>query len=1017
MTDNETKKMEDAIKERSTIDLSSIRFLSKAIPYLTKRQFLDDIDISSLCLPSCNFKEITWSRISKVGKPIEEDPKSFMTAMQKILHSCAVDRTKFFFLVRGGKVLDCEIFIGLEGDNETSQVESLNKTVCSVWPGTQLSKQDNLQLETPEAWDYGLITGIPSMATHYDTIYPSTIDHLIEGMSNCDKYVYLVIAEPATNRMIDDILCRCREIQGQAESYKSANINISHADSEQKNEGLQYRSIDETSLAKLFSVEDKPLLKNVIGGVLACIPFIGNAVPTKNTGISTGTTDTTAISRNIVNKHIESVADHLAIHAQRFEEGQAMGMWEVYPYILTTNDDDFVVGKRYLKSLLSGKDSKYEPIRITNLRKQFEEWIGEDKDKENSKKINSLCFPKIEINCGERMGNPFGKPFDYLSTILTTQELTSLINFPLKSVPGVIVREQAEFGRNVILRNAPQKHETIELGNIMHFGEIEESNKVCLNADALTSHTFVTGTTGSGKSNTMYLLLQSILEKNNEDEEQNDGEKTQNEKIKFLVIEPTKGEYKRVFNKDVNVYGSNPKLTPLLKINPFEFVDEIHICEHVDRLVDIFNTCWPMYAAMPVVLKKSIIDAYRACGWDMEKSTWNDSKGFKLYPTVKDVVIALQKFINQSEYSADTKGDYKGSLETRLMALTEGLTGMMLNNPAENLSDEELFTKNVIVDLSRVGNSETKSLVMGLIIMKLTEYYQAHGQMNSQLRHVTVLEEAHNILKRTSTQQNQESSNLVGKSVEMLTNSIAEMRTYGEAFIIVDQSPSQVDMAAIRNTNTKIIMALPESEDRIAAGKSIGLKDEQIEEIARLKVGEAVVYQNDWEEPVLCKVKKYEGKEQAYKPCVISNSYDSKEKLYNTLELLYQYCKLEELDKENIDKVKKDLKYIDIPSTTKYEIYKILDGNTGDQVVNQTKVREIVSQCIGKQEKIAKIVAEAKDIYLNNKINELFGGIFPSKRDYIALFCIRSVLEQQSKKTKEAKALYDKWLNRFYLCK
>ena len=72
MTDNETKKMEDAIKDRSTIDLTSIRFLSKAIPYLTKRQFLDDIDISSLCLPSCNFKEITWSRISKVGKPIEE---------------------------------------------------------------------------------------------------------------------------------------------------------------------------------------------------------------------------------------------------------------------------------------------------------------------------------------------------------------------------------------------------------------------------------------------------------------------------------------------------------------------------------------------------------------------------------------------------------------------------------------------------------------------------------------------------------------------------------------------------------------------------------------------------------------------------------------------------------------------------------------------------------------------------------------------------------------------------------
>ena len=53
--------------------------------------------------------------------------------------------------------------------------------------------------------------------------------------------------------------------------------------------------------------------------------------------------------------------------------------------------------------------------------------------------------------------------------------------------------------------------------------------------------------------------------------------------------------------------------------------------------------------------------------------------------------------------------------------------------------------------------------------------------MNNPLKHVTVLEEAHNLLKRTSTEQSSESANLLGKSVEMLTNAIAEMRTYGKA--------------------------------------------------------------------------------------------------------------------------------------------------------------------------------------------------------------------------------------------
>lgn len=136
--------------------------------------------------------------------------------------------------------------------------------------------------------------------------------------------------------------------------------------------------------------------------------------------------------------------------------------------------------------------------------------------------------------------------------------------------------------------------------------------------------------------------------------------------------------------------------------------------------------------------------------------------------------------------------------------------------------------------------------------------------MNVLLKHVTVLEEAHNILKRTSTEQSMEGANMAGKSVEMLSNAIAEMRTYGEGFIIADQSPNAVDISAIRNTNTKIIMRLPDEDDRMLAGKAAALKDEQIDEIAKLPKGVAVVYQNDWLEAVLCKVDKFDGEEKLY---------------------------------------------------------------------------------------------------------------------------------------------------------
>jgi hypothetical protein len=191
----------------------------------------------------------------------------------------------------------------------------------------------------------------------------------------------------------------------------------------------------------------------------------------------------------------------------------------------------------------------------------------------------------------------------------------------------------------------------------------------------------------------------------------------------------------------------------------------------------------------------------------------------------------------------------------------------------DDIPEEKLFDENVIIDLSRVGSTETKSLLMGLLIIKLNEYRMTTcKKKNSKLRHITILEEAHNILKRTSTEQRSESSNLMGKSVEMIANSIAEMRTYGEGFIIADQSPGMMDMSVIRNTNTKIILRLPDISDRELVGKAANLNDEQIEELARLQTGVAAVYQDNWVEPVLCKVDEWKHSE--------NEPYNNPEKVY-----------------------------------------------------------------------------------------------------------------------------------------
>ena len=544
------------------------------------------------------------------------------------------------------------------------------------------------------------------------------------------------------------------------------------------------------------------------------------------------------ITQSFTNHNISHALKVLEEQMKRFEKGTAMGMWEFAAYVLS-EDQNIAnnVAHTYL-ALTQGEESFMSQSSVNLWRGDLGESSGDAE--EIVAYLRELRHPLFGLNPNLLLADPTFNVYPSIVTPtvpLTGQELAFSLNFPRKSIPGLPILECAEFGRNIAKFDEEDvTDKVLHLGDIFHMYH-KEDLPVNLKQDSLASHVFVTGSTGSGKSNTIYQLL-------------NEGRKNG---LKFLVVEPAKGEYKHVFGNydDVSVYGTNPQLTPLLRLNPFSFPKEIHILEHLDRLVEIFNVCWPMYAAMPAVLKKAVEQSYQDCGWDLLESS---NPYGRLYPNFNDIADNIKTIIDSSEYDDENKGAYKGALLTRIESLTNGINGLIFSN--DELANEHLFDTNVIVDLSRVGSTETKSLLMGILVLKLQEYRMTNGDMNVELKHITVLEEAHNLLKRTSTEQMSESANLLGKSVEMLANAIAEMRTYGEGFIIADQAPGLMDLSVIRNTNTKIIMRLPDFSDRELVGKSANLNDDQIIELAKLPKGVAAVYQNEWIQPVLCKVEK-----------------------------------------------------------------------------------------------------------------------------------------------------------------
>lgn len=587
--------------------------------------------------------------------------------------------------------------------------------------------------------------------------------------------------------------------------------------------------------------------KGIYRGVNMGGNFGANFARSSNVSATVGMNE--GIHQTFTNFSIKHTLEILEEQMKRLEQSTALGMWDFAAYVLS-EDQNVANNVAHTYLALTQGDNSYMSQTAVNL------WRGDmGANSDDAKEICSYLRELRHPLFGLSPALVTTKDDDYnayptvvtAATSLSGKELAYSLNFPQHSVAGFPVIECAEFGRNVVRYDSLKGQSKLELGHIFHMNHVE-NREVFLAKESLASHTFITGSTGSGKSNTVYQMIDAATDQG----------------VKFLVIEPAKGEYKDIFGMDgnVSVYGTNPYISPMLRLNPFSFPSEIHIFEHLDRLVEIFNVCWPMYAAMPAVLKSAIEKSYVDCGWDLMRST--NKYGESIYPGFADVARNIKEIIDTSEYDAENKGAYKGSLLTRLQALTTGINGTIF--VADELTAEELFDNNVIVDLSRVGSSETKALIMGMMVLKLQEHRMAEpGRMNSRLKHITVLEEAHNLLRRASSEQSPDSANLMGKSVEMLSNAIAEMRTYGEGFIIVDQAPGLLDMAVIRNTNTKIIMRLPDQGDRELVGYAANLNDDQITELAKLPCGVAAVYQNEWVKPVLCKVEKFEGNSRPYK--------------------------------------------------------------------------------------------------------------------------------------------------------
>lgn len=996
-----------------------------------------------------------YTRIYKLTRMVSDKKESVLDKLVTVLNAAYSSNATVVALISGHK--ECtDYYLGVvskEASQQCSTIETQGETLKGVltgnFPGLKVESvrggAKKRLLNNAFIYDYvTAISGIASIRNEKESSYEKFvqgIEHLVDSLQG-REYSVVVIADPVSAYEIATAKTGYETLYTQLSPFLKTSVSFNESESitltQTHTEGVTNSIGESTSMTQNYAKtsgwsetsgygtstnkETGHLIGSIVGagvGVAATILTGGAAAPlvaataymgsqigsqagggmigSRGTSINQSTTESGSINESSgttesrtsskarqysdsdseaessthgktvqysnENKTVKNLLNMIDRHIERLQKCESYGAFNCATYVISSDPETNAIVSSGYNALMRGDNSALQASHINN-------WNLFDKNGRLVKEYLTRFTHPLFVNPlkNDILLSP--------ASIANSYELAVNMGLPKKSINGLPVFEMASFGRNVFEANPSNEIvQQIELGSIYHMGTEQDVN-VNLNFKSLAMHTFITGSTGSGKSNTVYQLLRELNK----------------QKVHYLVIEPAKGEYKHVFgNDDAKVYGTNPYISPLLKLNPFRFPSGIHVLEHIDRLIEIFNVCWPMYAAMPAVLKDSVERSYIKAGWNL--TTSRNKYSDYLFPTFADILKELNSVVEESAFSQEVKDNYIGSLSTRVKSLTNGIYGRIFDN--DELGDEKLFDENVIVDLSRVGSVETKSMIMGILVMRLQEYRMTSGAMNADLKHVTVLEEAHNLLKRTSTEQSSESSNLLGKSVEMLSNAIAEVRTYGEGFIIADQAPGLLDMSVIRNTNTKIIMRLPDAEDRNLVGKSANLSEEQIKELAKIPTGVAAVYQNNWLEPVLCKVM-YEKNEGTYIYAEnVSMTHNQKNR--SVLQILLNKVAGERLDM-SMDELVDKIVYSSIPTETKVEVIRIAKRNGAVELKDiSSAIYEIVSTPEAEKEADrAESIDEWKNAFIYAE-NSALTDLSEEKQNQIAECILREQIARHDK--------------------
>lgn len=414
---------------------------------------------------------------------------------------------------------------------------------------------------------------------------------------------------------------------------------------------------------------------------------------------------------------------------------------------------------------------------------------------------------------------------------------------PGREVPGCRVAEIPDFDHNLEISRGD-----LTLGRLL---DSTRTMAAPLRVDEATvnRHVFVTGATGSGKSETVRRLLGSLHGRG----------------VPWLVVEPAKSEYRSMARS----LGTTPLVVirpgaadePPAGLNPLE-PSSIHVSgtthtfplqTHLDLLRGLFEASFEPTDPFPQVLASALTRTYDRAGWNVALGR-ADRPGAvpPPWPSLGDLNRTALEVVDEIGYGTEVRDNVRGFVAVRLEHLRQGTAGRFLEG-GHPLDLDALMRGPALLEIEDLGDDRDKAFVIGLVVIRLVEVLrlrQKHQLQGPGLNHVLVIEEAHRLLRRIEPGAPGE------HAVSMFANLLAEVRAYGEGLVVAEQIPVKVVPDVVKNSALKIMHRLPSLDDREFVGGGMNLDEEQSRFVVSLPPGEAAVHAAGMDRPVLARIER-----------------------------------------------------------------------------------------------------------------------------------------------------------------